>query len=413
MQAHTVSNFICYVIAVVAVAMIVVAGFATPTSAATETVIHAFANNSSDGANPVAGLVNVNGTFYGTTEGGGASGNGAIFSVNPKTGTEKLLYSFCSQTRCSDGAVPVAGLVSVYGTLYGTTERGGTNSSCRQGCGTVFSFRPRTGTETVVYSFQGGNVGDGANPMAGLINVNGTLFGTTYNGGDNTACSGGCGTVFSFVYKTAAEAVVHTFEGSINGDGANPTAGLIYVNRLLYGTTEYGGASNYGMVFSTDTSGNETDLYDFQDSGDGAYPLGGLVSVFGTLYGTTYGDNTVCSGSCGTVFSIDRSGNETTLYSFCSQASCSDGSNPVAGLTNVYGTLYGTTQFGGPNNGDGTVFSINRKTGVETVLYSFCQTNCSDGDEPSAGLINVLGTLYGTTLYGGTAGKGTVFSLKP
>jgi uncharacterized repeat protein (TIGR03803 family) len=395
--------------------MNVITGFATSANAATETVLHAFQNNSSDGANPVAGLINVNGTFYGTTEGGGASGYGTIFSVNPKTGTERVLYSFCSQTRCSDGATPMAGLISVYGTFYGTTEGGGKNTTCRLGCGTVFSFSPRTGTETVVYAFQGVNVSDGANPMAGLINVNGTLCGTTYNGGDNTACSGGCGTVFSIVRQTGAEAVVHTFEGVNNADGANPTAGLIYVNRLLYGTTEYGGASNFGTVFSTDTSGNETDLYDFQNSGDGAYPMGGVVDIYGTLYGTTYSGGTGDSGlgDTGTVFSLDKNQNETVLYSFCSQTSCSDGANPVAGLTSVYGTLYGTTQFGGPNNGDGTVFSINRKTGAQTVLYSFCQTDCSDGDEPSAHLINILGTLYGTTLYGGTPGKGTVFSLKP
>ena len=82
------------------------------------------------------------------------------------------------------------------------------------------------------------------------------------------------------------------------------------------------------------------------------------------------------------------------------------------GLLNINGTLYGTTQFGGPNSGDGTVFAINHKTGAETVVYSFCQTDCSDGDEPTAGLISVLGTLYGTTEFGGTPGKGTVFALK-
>ena len=117
-------------------------------------------------------------------------------------------------------------------------------------------------------------------------------------------------------------------------------------------------------------------------------------------------------GDTGTVFSLDKNQNETVLYSFCVQTSCSDGANPVGGLLNINGTLYGTTQFGGLNSGDGTVFAINHKTGAETVVYTFCQTDCSDGDEPAAGLIVVLGTLYGTTEFGGTPGKGTVFAIK-
>jgi uncharacterized repeat protein (TIGR03803 family) len=415
MQAHTANNLTCRLFVGIAVAMNMVAGFAMPTSAATETVVYAFQNNSGDGANPVAGLINVGGTFYGTTAAGGRSGEGAIYSINAKSGFETLLYSFCSQPACADGSTPMAGLVSVGGVLYGTTESGGKNTTCRDGCGTIFSFSPKTG-ETAVYQFQGAStsVGDGANPMAGLIDVDGTLYGTTYDGGDPTACNGGCGTVFSFVPKTGVESVIYTFEGANNSDGSNPTAGLIYVDHLFYGTTEYGGANDYGMVFSTDTSGDETDLYDFQDSGDGAYPEAGLIDVGGTLYGTTYSGGTGDSGAgdTGTVFSLGISSDtETVVYSFCSLSSCSDGSNPVAGLIDLGGSLYGTTQGGGPDHGDGTVFSIKPKTGAETIVYSFCQTSCSDGEEPVAGLIDVGGTLYGTTEYGGTPGKGTVFAI--
>lgn len=419
MQTHPSNNSIWLVIVVAVVIVSVVGSFGMPAQAATETVLHAFQNSSSDGAIPVAGMVDGNGTYYGTTEEGGASGNGAIVSYTPKTGTEKLLYSFCSQARCADGATPMGGLVYTPGVLYGTTELGGKNTVCRQGCGTIFSYNIRTGAETVLYAFQGANVADGANPMGSLVNFRGTLYGTTYDGGDPTACNSGCGTVFSFVPKTATEAVVYTFEGANNGDGQNPTAGLIYVNSiqnglLLYGTTEYGGASNFGMVFSTDTSGDETDLYDFQNSGDGAYPTGPVLDYFGTLYGTTNSGGTgdAGAGDTGTVFSLNiASDTETVLYSFCSLSSCSDGANPVAGLTDVGGTLYGTTEFGGPNSGDGTVFSINRKTGAETVVYTFCQTDCSDGDEPTSGLIDVGGNLIGTTQFGGTPGKGVIFEI--
>jgi uncharacterized repeat protein (TIGR03803 family) len=86
-----------------------------------------------------------------------------------------------------------------------------------------------------------------------------------------------------------------------------------------------------------------------------------------------------------------------------------DGSEPyAAALTNVVGTLYGTTWQGG-GYGGGTVFSIDPSTGAEIILHSF--GSGADGAKPYAELINVNGTLYGTTWQGGTYGGGTVFSL--
>ena len=77
------------------------------------------------------------------------------------------------------------------------------------------------------------------------------------------------------------------------------------------------------------------------------------------------------------------------------------------------GTLYGTTRDGGGSscgsNGCGTVFSVTTG-GKEQVLYAFTSF---DGAWPVAGLINVDGTLYGTTLGGGEIGNGTVFALTP
>jgi uncharacterized repeat protein (TIGR03803 family) len=96
------------------------------------------------------------------------------------------------------------------------------------------------------------------------------------------------------------------------------------------------------------------------------------------------------------------------LYSF--KGGSEDGEYPEAGLINVKGTLYGTTYDGGAN-GDGTVFAITT-SGAETVLHSF-KGGSGDGEDPEAGLLNVKGTLYGTTFEGGANGDGTVFSLKP
>jgi uncharacterized repeat protein (TIGR03803 family) len=109
-----------------------------------ETVLHAFAG-SGDGFGPLAGLVELNGTLYGTTALGGANNAGAVYSVNPTTGAEAVIYSFCSQQNCADGNTPQASLVSVNGTLYGTTLFGGVatcNEVAPYGCGAVFAITP-------------------------------------------------------------------------------------------------------------------------------------------------------------------------------------------------------------------------------------------------------------------------------
>jgi uncharacterized repeat protein (TIGR03803 family) len=146
--------------------------------------------------------------------------------------------------------------------------------------------------------------------------MRGTLYGTTYHGGGTSCTYGnyGCGTIFSVALSGGKETVLHTF-GSRSGDGAYPLGGLINVNGTLYGTTGAGGANNAGTVFSITPSGTETVLYSFKGgSGDGAGPEGRLLDVRGTLYGiTTSGGEYI---DWGTFFSITTSGTETMLYSF-------------------------------------------------------------------------------------------------
>lgn len=152
-------------------------------------------------------------------------------------GKEKVLYTFSGS---SDGALPEGGLIDVHGTLYGTTEYGGgLTGRCKSvyglGCGTVYAITPQ-GKEKILHSFQGGS--DGARPLAGLIDVNGTLYGTTSWGGGKGCHSkpGGCGTVFS-ISTSGVEKVMHAFRGG--SDGAHPGPGsLIHVNGTLYGTTQ-------------------------------------------------------------------------------------------------------------------------------------------------------------------------------
>jgi uncharacterized repeat protein (TIGR03803 family) len=299
----------------------------------------------------------------------------------------------------NDGEIPYAGLIDVKGMLYGTTTSGGT-----YGDGAVFSIST-AGTEHVLHSF--GGLPDGALPYAGLIDAKGTLYGTTFRGG--TYGKYGYGTVFS-ISTAGTEHVLHNF-GS-GSDGVSPYAGLIDVKGRLYGTTRYGGTydpsyGRNGTVFSISTAGREHVLHSFGGRPDGAYPDAGLIAAKGTFYGTTSTGGSGCgSYGCGTVFSINTTRKERVLHSFGGD---SDGARPHASLIDVKGTLYGTTGDGG-RYGLGTVFSISA-AGSEHVLHSF--GSGSDGNRPYASLIDENGTLYGTTIAGGKHGSGTVFALKP
>jgi uncharacterized repeat protein (TIGR03803 family) len=348
-------------------------------------VLHAF-GGPGDGLNSSADLIDVDGTLYGTTVGGGAYRYGTVFSITTG-GKETVLHSFGGST--GDGLNPEARLLNISGTLYGTTVAGGAN-----GGGTVFRMS-LDGTEKVLHSFdypysnpQKGGVG----PEGGLINIGGTLYGTTSQGGA-VVCGGDaylCGTVFSLTTSGKNFKVLHSF-GKTNNDGESPAAALLNVNGTLYGTTTAGGRYGLGAVFGITTSGKEHVVCSL-----GSSPFSALIDVDGALYGTTSGDR-----QGGTVFSVTTDGTLKTIFSF----NGSDGSVPLADLKNVNGVLYGTTSEGGANN-LGTVFKIT-KNGKETVLYSF--DNGSD-PQPRAGLAAVAGTLYGTT-YG--EGGGDVYSLTP
>ena len=375
---------------------------------ASEAVLFSF--DGSDGSTPLAGLTNVGGTLYGNTYFGG-TGSGTVFKITT-SGSETVVHAFGGP---KDGAQPTyAGLVKVGGSLYGTTAAGG-----KYGYGTVFKITS-AGKERVLYSFKGPWSGpDGARPVAGLVDVNGTLYGTTSYGG--TGCppsenATGCGTVFK-ITTSGTETVLYSFTGG--SDGYDPQAALTDVNGTLYGTTVLGGCTpscaGWGTVFKVTTSGTENVLYSFAGAPDGGNPQAGLTNVNGTLFGTTSagGSYRYCSGGdgCGTVFKITTSGAETVLHSFTGGLSGPDGAVPWVGLLNVSGTLYGTTEYGG-TGGYGVVYSIT-KSGKETVVHTFQGTPGygPDGAYSFGDLTNVNGTLYGTTDAGGTNGDGTVFSL--
>jgi uncharacterized repeat protein (TIGR03803 family) len=377
--------------------------------AQTLTTLYSFCSQSRcpDGANPEAGLVQAtNGDLYGTTSGFFVNGYGTVFKITPG-GTLTTLYGFCSQTNCADGDAPQAGLVqAANGDLYGTTQYGGTNGDY----GTVFKITP-SGTLTTLYSFcSQTNCADGDEPVAGLVQAaNGDLYGTTAGGGINNG-----GTVFK-ITPSGTLTTLYSFCSQTNcADGRGPVAGLVQAaNGDLYGTTGQDGANGGGTIFKITPSGTLTTLYSFcpKSGCTDTYPSAGLVQAAnGDLYGTTLQGGARLYG--GTVFKITPSGTLTPLYRFCSQTNCPDGASPVAGLVQATnGEFYGTTENGGANGG-GTIFKIT-PSGSLTTLYSFCsQSGCTDGNYPIAGLVqDTHGDFYGTTSGGGSNNYGTVFRL--
>jgi uncharacterized repeat protein (TIGR03803 family) len=354
-----------------------------------EVLLYSFSGT--DGQNPDAGLVmDSAGDFYGTTQSGGANGDGTVFKISAN-GTETVLHSF---TGGADGMNPEAPLIlDSAGNLYGTTVGGGAH-----GDGTVFEVSA-SGTESVLYSFAGGTA-DGANPYAAVVmDTSGNLYGTTQNGG-----ASGAGTVFK-ITAGGTESVLYSFALGTT-DGTNPDAALIMDSAgNLYGTTPNGGAHNQGTVFEVSASGTESVLYSFAGGPtDGGYPFSALVADgTGDFYGTTYSGG---AHGQGTVFKLGTDGTESVLYSF---GSGTDAADPHSVLTlDSAGNLYGTSTQGG-QFGLGTVFEL-AADGTESVLHSF---NTADGQNPGAvGLVmDSAGHMYGTTQNGGANGDGVVFEV--
>jgi len=373
------------------------------TSGGTLTALYNFCSlsNCADGYYPVGTLVlATNGDFYGTAQDGGANGYGTVFKITP-SGTLTTLYNFCSQTNCTDGANPYAGLIqATNGNLYGTTYNGGAH-----GGGTVFKITP-TGTLTTVYSFcsQSGCT-DGGAPYAGLVQgTDGNFYGTTFSAGAYSY-----GTAFKLT-PTGTLTTLHSFcsQGvQLCADGANPIAGLVQAtNGNFYGTTSTGGANgstggSYGTIFEMTPTGTLTALYSFcSQSGctDGWASHSSLIQATdGNLYGTTYlGGAYNYYG--GVIYKITPNLTLTTLYSF----DYASGAGPVAGLVQgTSGTFYGASLGGGStacgSNGCGTIFS-------ESVgLGPFVQLQATSGKEGAQ--IGILGQGFNSSSvvkFGGT-----------
>lgn len=318
--------------------------FVLPTAAKDKVLVTLTGANGEDVATSM--IQGSDGNLYGTTAWGGANSEGTVFKLTPK-GKYTVLYSFCSQSKCADGANGGWLTEGSDGNFYGQTNLGGNANQ-----GTIYKITP-SGQFTSLYSFcSQTNCTDGAQPWSQLLETSdGTFYGTTIQGGANNH-----GTIFKFVPGSSPTVVYSFCAQSGCSDGSGPFVGLTLANDgNFYGVTAEGG-----------------------------------------------NDATTCpikSYGCGTVFRMTPGGTLTTVYTFCTQTGCPDGQIPQGQLIQAKdGDLYGTTDGGGSSYDQGTVFKISLQ-GKLTTLHDFCSTGvCTDGALPYAGVIQGKdGDFYGTT----------------
>lgn len=384
--------------------------------AQTFSVIYSYTGHNSS-AHAIGGVtVDRRGNLFGTTAWGGAFGVGTAYELQRTNGG--FVFNQIHNFGDGDGGFPWdAPTVGPNGTLYGTTGDGGTNDS-----GAVFHLQPPPNVcrsvscpwdGTGLYHFTRGS--DGGNPQSGVIfDARGNIYGTNVNGGS------GYGVVYEMTPSGDGWTyqVLYTFTGG--QDGANPASLLLFDSAgNLYGTAMSGGLPGCagfgcGTVYKLSPSGSgwtETTLYSFTNGTDGAEPSAGLVA---DSAGNLYGATPGSNGNGGTVFELSPSGGSWTFNLIYDLSG--PGPGPSQNLVrDAAGNLYGVTWGDGAYD-QGNVFKLT-PTGngwTYTSLHDF--TDGSDGSNALGGLtMDSNGVLYGTTYDGGSSecACGVVFEITP
>jgi uncharacterized repeat protein (TIGR03803 family) len=381
-------------------------------------------------------VIDGQGNLFGVTVTGGRHNRGMMFELQNTSGgyVFRRGYDFCVQTGCNDGWFPYSGLIlDTSGNLYGTTSRGGA-----YGGGIAFKLLPAAKPGDVWkfvklhdFCIKAG-CADGKTPMSGLT-YQGAASGAPYDGTSplfgTTTLGGAKGNGAAYRLQFAAgrgkpkEAVIYSFCAQTNcADGLTPQAPLtIDGNGNIYGTTNYGGAfgasDDGGVVFELSPTRNAytyTVLHSFcaqTQCADGDLPGTGALALDGggTLYGTAG------RPGGGQIYALSPDGANSaisTVYSFCYGSGCLGGFAPDGPLIiDANGDIFGTAADGGSAaDPAGVVFMIH--DGAETVLHSFC-SNCTDGANPLAVVMDGSGNLFGTTWISTVVPGGTAFEISP
>ena len=393
------------------------------------------------GFGPYFGPIAVGKLLYGTASGGAHSpqcgaGCGFVYSFDPATRAFAIEYNFNLK---ADGENPGGLAADTKGSLYGPAA-GGTYH-----VGMVFKLSKQGGAwvEQTIYSFQGGSAG--AAPSQFVVDAKGNIVGSATNGGGSGSTC--CGIVYQLTPSgnKYTESVLHRFTIP---NGVNPGVLTMGPNGTIYGTTLNGGelvnnicnVSGCGTVFALVPGANGyvfKTLYKFHGIRDGSFPSGRFA--FGssgagsppTIYGVTEtGGNGQCQnayghiGGCGTVYAlIPVNGaypKATLLHQF--QGTGYDGDGPEAGITLVDGKLFGTAvnsgALGQKYSEGGTVFQLAANGTNFAIVHTF-PSDAKDGFFAGLSTLEPLGPgLYGATLSGGGSktcsyGCGTLYRIVP
>jgi uncharacterized repeat protein (TIGR03803 family) len=331
--------------------------------------------------------------------------------------TYTVLHTF---TGSPDGTNPGPLIRDTEGNLYGTALAGGSDNNCLFGCGMVYKI-DAAGNMTVLYNFAGGN--NGAYPLAALArDASGNLYGTTQGNGTFNV---------SVVFKLTPEGqeTSYVLPPSI---GSLDSPVTVDARGNVYGMEPYGGTPNCGWelhglgcgaLFVMTPNGKFTIIHNFTGT-DGMFPQSGLVrDSKGNFYGAAVfggirtcravGDGLDNSPGCGTIFKVDVHGNYSVLHTFTGQ---SDGAGPLGVIIDSEDNLYGIATGGGDLQGNpygyGTVFKLDTKTGVFSVLFTRPPTLSGSGAYFASLLErDSKGNLYGADQFGGANNTGCLFRI--
>ena len=372
-------------------------------SAQTYSIVHNFASGSpvSDGQNPSVSLITgLDGNYYGMTTNGGTASQGTIFKMTPQ-GVVTIIHSFEDATVANDGFNPSSLMQTSDGTLWGTTSQGGTSYPST---GAIFKISPQ-GVYSIVYAFQDGN--DGAGPNGLVQGTDGNFYGTSYSGGYNN----GGGGVFWMMTPQGVLTPTYTFQENNITDGSGPGGSLVEgTDGNFYGTTISGSgiALAGGTIYKMTPAGVRTIIQGYAIST--GIPVGGLKEASdGNMYGMTMSGGLY---SDGTIYKVASQSTVSVIYNFGTNSTL-DGADPVGNvILGSDGNLYGATSetyTNGGKGGTGLVFQVTTQ-GQMSVIHQFTVGTLHDGNQPTTGLVQGPdGNLYGTTYYGNQLNCGIVY----